>query len=158
MEMRVHRGDWLGFSLLLWSGAALLALYLLGNPAAAALQETLDPIRLWGGVLGLTFLGAALPSRNVLPWLLLLGTFPLLLLPAPLNRRWGAFALAGTAFLGVLGLAGRRLHGRAYPNARPVWRKRGTGHRPRGLARPKRRPAAGPTRSAPSPKEVQDGD
>ncbi len=117
MEM-TRRDDLLGSTMLLWSGAALLALYLLCNPTAATLQEPFDPTRLWGAVLGLVFLGAALPAHGLLPWLLFLGTLPLLLLPTPLNRRLGPAAFLGTSALGALLLAGRCLHRRK--GARPV--------------------------------------
>lgn len=112
MEMSLDRADLLGSALLLWSGAALLALYLLCNPMAAMLREPFDLPRLWGIVLGLIFLGAALPARHPFFWLLFLGVSPFFLLPTPLNRRWGTVTLAGAVALGVLFLAGCRLHRR----------------------------------------------
>jgi|GEM_PF-6103393 hypothetical protein len=144
--MSLSRNDLLGSSLLLWSGAALLALYLVCHPEATDPQN--DRVRLWGIVLGLTFLGAALSARTGFPWLLLLGTLPLLFLPSPLNRRWGAVALAGTAALGGLLLAVRARFparpGRGGSRRRPERRERRgrpAGRRHRTFPRPGGRPA-----------------
>lgn len=130
--MKQNRDDLLGSAMLLWVGAALLALYLLCNPKAAMLQEPLDPTRLWGAVLGLTLLGAALPARSLLPWLLFLGTLPLLFLPTPLNRRLGPAALLGVSAMGTLLLVVRRLG-----------RKGGSPRGKKGVARRKEKNSGG---------------
>lgn len=142
--MEMNRGDLLGSALLLWVGAALLALYLLCNPAAATLREPFDTARLWGAVLGLVLLGAALPTRHLLLWLLFLGTLPLLLFPTPLNRRLGPAALLGTSALSTFLLAGRFLcrrkrdHPAKMKGARRTARRKREGAG-RGLHRPGRR-------------------
>ncbi len=166
MEMK---RDLLGSTLLLWVGAALLALYLLCNPTAATLREPLDPIRLWGVVLGLVLLGAALLARSLPPWLPFLGTLPLLLLPTPLNRRLGPAVFLSTSALGMLLLASRlrRRRKRAHPadqvkRAKQTarWKRKGEARRPirrPGRFRPRPRTKPGPALEVPQ-EEVKKGE
>lgn len=135
--------DWLGSAMLLWAGAALLALYLLCNPMASTLREPLDSTRLWGAVLGLVFLGIALSAHGLFPWLLFLATLPLLLLPTPLNRCLARVSFLSVSALGVFlhlgrylgrkrgGLWGKRMR-------RVVWRKREGTRRSAVIRRPGR--------------------
>ncbi len=135
--------DWLGSAMLLWAGAALLALYLLCNPTASTLREPLDSTRLWGAVLGLAFLGIALSVHGLFPWLLFLATLPLLLLPTPLNRRLAPVSFLGVSTLGVflplgryLGRKRKSLRGKRV--RRVAWRKKEGTRRPAVIRRPGR--------------------
>ncbi len=134
--------DWLGSAMLLWAGAALLALYLLCNPMASTLREPLDSTRLWGAVLGLAFLGIALSVHGLFPWLLFLATLPLLLLPTPLNRRLAPVSFLGVSTLGVflhLGrYLGRRRSLRGKRVRRVAWRKKEGTRQPAVIRRPGR--------------------
>lgn len=169
--MEMNRGDLLGSALLLWVGAALLALYLLCNPAAATLREPFDTARLWGAVLGLVLLGAALPTRHLLLWLLFLGTLPLLLFPTPLNRSLGTAAFLGTSALSTFLLAGRflcrRKRGRPadkVEGAKRTVRRKGEGAGRGFLRRPVRhfrlrtRAEGGSAPEMPAEEEVQRGE
>jgi hypothetical protein len=131
--MAVRRRELLGCTLLLWTAAGLLALYLLCNPAAAGLSAQLGPTRLWGAVLGMTSLGIALPGRGAVGWPLVLAALPLVLLPSPLARRTWPAALGGGLVLTVPGLLWRRTLSRRTRGPRKggkaTWR------------RPRRRPA-----------------
>ncbi len=114
--MTLQRVDHLGSALLLWAAAALLALYLACNPAAAAWQERLGPARLWGAVLGLGALGLALAVRSAWAWLLLAAGLLAVALPAWLA--WWAAPAVGLGGLGLAMLGWRQRHRRSAPPPR----------------------------------------
>ena len=124
--MALKRDYLLGSALLLWTVTGLLALYLLCNPAAAALQERIGPIRLWGGILGLISLGLALPGRTPWFWLLPLTALPLIVLPPSIARRIWPASLAGGVGLTLLGLRRRAAQPTLHPRGlgQTAWRRR----------------------------------
>ncbi len=98
----MSRSDWLGSALLCWLGAGLLALFLLWNPQAAILRERCGAFSLWGIVLGVASLGAALIAPRPAAWALPAGWFSLVLLPS--SARWVGLPLLGVGLSGVLPL------------------------------------------------------